>query len=249
VNVELQPAPVDVRKPPIGAVLRLHPQGQRGICGWCGEAVTETTPVRGWLKYWHDACAAEMAIIEQPDAARRAVLARDKGICCDCGADWSDAVRFIPEFYVSKNRVDPEGMEPELYSPGPKPGTWVQLSHEYFDWSARREQRVRCPYVSLVAISLWHVDHKVPLWKVRHLPALQRIEFFKLANLITRCEPCHKIKTSKEAAERAHLNELASGKKPKQARKFGSRQMPCGRNSKWIKRLNGKPEKRDGESE
>jgi hypothetical protein len=228
VNVEPQPQPVDVRKPPIGAVLRLHPQGQRGLCGWCGKPVTDTTPVRGWLKFWHEECAAERAIIEQPAYARDAVFKRDLGVCVDCGEDWSDAYRLTGGRVVWHD---------------PDQSTWFEEDPGLV-WGVAYYQ-----FQLLVSVSLWHVDHKVPLWKVRHLPPLQRIEYFKLANLITRCEHCHKIKSRKEAAERAHFNELAGENSPKRKSNFGNRQMPGGRNSPWKKRLNGRTEKRDGQSE
>ena len=54
------------------------------------------------------------------------------------------------------------------------------------------------------------VDHKIPLWKVRHLPDAERFWYFTLANLWILCMKCHAIKTAKEAAERAHLRELAA---------------------------------------
>jgi len=73
------------RKPPVGAVLRLHKQGVRGLCGWCGGNVTETTPARGWFKFWHSECSFEMGVIEQPALARDAVRDRDKCVCADCG--------------------------------------------------------------------------------------------------------------------------------------------------------------------
>jgi 5-methylcytosine-specific restriction endonuclease McrA len=247
VNVEPQPQPVDVRKPPIGAVLRLHPQGQRGLCGWCGLPVTETTPVRGYLKYWHDACAFEMGVIESPEQARAAVLGRDHGICADCGEDWSDMVRFAPAYPATEWHR--ENFNPDQLSPGPKPGSLVVISY-VSEWNPKTKHFEHAgPHVELTVISLWHVDHKVPLWKVRHLPPLQRLEYFKLANLITRCEPCHKLKSKKEASERAHFNELAGENKPKFKSKFGTRRMPCGRDSQWTKRMNGKVEKRNGQPE
>lgn len=82
---------------------------------------------------------------------------------------------------------------------------------------------------TIVTITCWHVDHKVPLWKVAHLPDRDRIRYFQLDNLCTRCEECHKRKTSEEAAERAHIKRLIRGpsdkaKKPwPPGRKFESR--------------------------
>ena len=57
------------------------------------------------------------------------------------------------------------------------------------------------------------VDHKVPLWKVANLPASLRRAYFKLTNLWLLCSDCHKRKSAKEAAERAHHRRLVRGKK------------------------------------
>lgn len=196
----------DVRKPPTRAVRAQHQQGRRGLCGWCGLAVTETTPVRGWPLFWHGACSEEMAIIERPDRARDAVFRRDQGICCDCGEDWSERNSFQPAY---KARID-TGIETSIWEGG---------------------DRYIAIYNPIIWISLWNVDHKVPLWKVAHMPDLQRIEYFKLANLITRCVRCHERKTSKEAADRSKFN--AQGKPPaeKPKRAWGTRKLE-GR-SKW----------------
>jgi 5-methylcytosine-specific restriction endonuclease McrA len=189
----------DVRKPPIGAVLRQHKQGVRGLCGWCGLSVEEKTEVRGWFKFWHAACQFEMGIIENPANARDAVFNRDKGVCCDCGEDFSERYAF-------------------------RAGGIIRM---WGEWDNERENRSRYAaerqadfhiYTEVVWISLWHVDHKTPLWKVRHLPDLERLEFFKLANLITRCHRCHERKTSEEAAERAKFNRLATPKSEKPKR-------------------------------
>lgn len=198
-----------VRKPPVEAVFAIHPQGVRGSCQWCGKEVTERTEVRGWLKFWHDDCKWEFQIVTMPDMARRAVFDRDHGICADCGEDWSEAVRLIPDHYVSHSYAV---HNPERVTPGPKPNTWVFLS-------GHGDER----YVSLREVSLWHVDHHNSLESASRLPPLQRIEFFKLANLKTRCDPCHKRKSAKEAAQRAHYRELAGENKEKPKRDWGGR--------------------------
>lgn len=47
------------------------------------------------------------------------------------------------------------------------------------------------------------VDHRVPLWKVAHLPPDQRRPYFGPQNLWLLGQPHHKLKTRLEAAERA----------------------------------------------
>lgn len=198
----------DVRKPPVGAVLRLHQQGVRGWCGWCGLAVADKTEARGWLKWWHDACAFEMGIIENPSHARDAVFARDQGVCCDCKEDWSERYVFRKGGIIHTSPM------------------WEQIrqkpaEQEY--WGERNDGF--WVYTELVWVSLWHVDHKTPLWKVRHMPDLQRLEYFKLANLITRCHRCHEFKTTEEAADRAKIKRAVNTPPPKPKSKWASRKM------------------------
>lgn len=223
--------PVDIRKPPVGAVLKLHLQGVRGWCGWCGLAVEEKTAARGWLKFWHDACALEMAIIERPDQARRAVLDRDRGICCDCGEDWSQMYRLVPTYREKGTREARVCFAMETPS-----GHW---SHGYYVSTQSWQADGFFPFVELTAISLWHVDHRVPLWKVRHMPPLQRLEYFKMPNLVTRCHRCHGFKTSKEAAEKAKFDAQAQDSEegpPQPKSKWASRPFPKGPKKPWPKR-------------
>lgn len=194
----LKPA---VRKPPVEAVFALHRPREPGKCPWCGLEITERTPVRKQLKTIHSACSAELAIITSPEQARWYLFDRDHGICADCGADFSEMYRYKP--------------------------TWKEGHMWHIHWTDGRGSSTRpgagFPYVPITAISLWHADHHVPLWKVRHLPDLQRLEYFKLANLKTRCDPCHERKSTKESAERAHYRELAGENKEKPKRDWGGR--------------------------
>lgn len=59
------------------------------------------------------------------------------------------------------------------------------------------------------------IEHNIPWWKARHLPPKKRKWYASLANLYLRCkEMCHKIKTRKEAAERAHYKRLRNRNNP-----------------------------------
>lgn len=207
----------DVRKPPVGAVLALHKQGVRGWCGWCGLAVEDKTPGRGWLKWWHDACAAEMAVIENPAAARDAVLKRDRGICIDCGEDWSQHSLFHPVKWRGEIRVVFARAEMRPSPPWENGAHWI---------STRGEPRDdHFAFVEINIVSCWHVDHKVPLWKVRHMPDIERLEYFKLHNLITRCHRCHAFKTAEEAAERAKFKRQGTSTPSKPKSKWSTRPM------------------------
>ena len=69
------------------------------------------------------------------------------------------------------------------------------------------------------------VEHRIPLWKVRHLPDDQRRWYYGLGNLWLLCRTCHKPKTRHEAAERAHLDRMTDPK-PSRGRKMPSRPFP-----------------------
>lgn len=58
----------------------------------------------------------------------------------------------------------------------------------------------------------WHVEHRVPLWKVRHLPDAERFYYFTPANVDTVCVNCHPFKSAKETTERAHIDRLEKEK-------------------------------------
>lgn len=199
--------PVEVRTPPVRAIFASHLPRAPGKCDWCGLPCEDRTPARKQLRLRHYACDAELDVIQRPAQARWYVEKRDHGICVDCGEDWSDRYRFAKGTGVII--CGPwECPDPAQYRSERAAGFWG--------------------YTEVIWVSLWHVDHRVPLWKVRDMPPLQRIEYFKLANLVTRCEPCHKVKTRREAAERSKFNDMATDApaaddKPK--RRWGSRPM------------------------
>ena len=167
---------MSVRKPPVKEVMSQYPQGVRGICCWCGGDVTEKTPERGLLKYWHDKCKEEFLVITNPQYAANKVQERDRNVCFDCGK--------IPERKTVTRIM------------GKKSGRTWEWDYEDIGW---------------------HVDHNIPLWKVSGLPPIDRIEYFKLDNLVTRCHECHAAKTKLEAKERAHFNRLLTP--PKKTKK------------------------------
>lgn len=64
-------------------------------------------------------------------------------------------------------------------------------------------------YCEIERVTALELEHREPLWKVRHLPAPDRVWYFGPGNLqLLAPDPCHKIKTSREAAARAHFNTL-----------------------------------------
>lgn len=54
---------------------------------------------------------------------------------------------------------------------------------------------------------VWHLDHIQPL-----IESQGNLDFWKLPNLQTLCQPCHHAKTGSEATERAARRRVNSGK-------------------------------------
>lgn len=227
---------LEVRKPPIHAVMAQHLPQERGKCRWCGKPTTSRTGHHKQLRWWHDECEALVQALARPEIMRDMVFRRDKGICANCEEDWSQRFRLIPE-YVPKWRQERDA-ESDYATTGPD-GKRLVVQQWITEYRGRRPTPEgfmgRFPYVPLVAVSLWHVEHRVPLWKVRHLPPLERIAYFLLDALETWCEPCHKVKTRKEAAEKAHYDRISAepvvteAKVPK--RKWPKRKLRS--NSQW----------------
>lgn len=86
-----------------------------------------------------------------------------------------------------------------------------------------------------------HVDHVIPLWKVRTLDQAALIKYFGPDNLQLLCHICHATKTAREAGERAHFNAMA--RKAQEPRKKGS--IPSrGFDKRFRRKMNGKVEPR-----
>lgn len=65
----------------------------------------------------------------------------------------------------------------------------------------------------------WQAEHKVPLWKVAHLPDAERLKYFLLDNIGIACDrPCHENKTRAEATERAKLERIGEREGMRQRR-------------------------------
>lgn len=83
---------------------------------------------------------------------------------------------------------------------GERPQKWLRGREEYWHDGAR---------CSVERVDWLDLDHRVPLWSVRHLPAAERLTFYGPDNLWLLCGPCHKRKTAREAAERAQIRRAA----------------------------------------
>lgn len=89
----------------------------------------------------------------------------------------------------------------------------------------------------------WEVEHNVPLWKVATIEPLERLNYFRLPALVTRCVACHRKKSAHEASERAHIKRLA---KPtaQLSMPWSSQPFATNRNGKFKKKMDGTVERR-----
>ena len=66
------------------------------------------------------------------------------------------------------------------------------------------------------------VEHHIPLWSVEHLPKEKRAWYNTIANMYLRCRSgCHRRKSNREAAARAHYKRLEARSKPKRGPLIG----------------------------
>jgi 5-methylcytosine-specific restriction protein A len=148
---------------------RLHPQagfsrGPGGQCRYCGATLRHR---RNWCG---SACVHNWRMRSDPGYARRAVLARDRGVCCACGLDTVALMSFLRQ---------PLGTLDEYRRVATI--AWL-LGY----WRSRGS--VVCEVVHLRQSPLWQADHIVPV--------VDGGSDLGLANLRTLCTPCHRAETA-----------------------------------------------------
>lgn len=104
------------------------------------------------------------------------------------------------------------------------------FSASQFNFLIERDGRV-CGVKGCGEVHALQVEHRVPLWKVRHLPDAARIKYYGPENLWLNCETCHKRKSKREAAERAHgyrleLARVKAKRKQRRSRPWPKRKFP-----------------------
>ena len=176
-------------------------KGIVGVCKWgCGR------PVKKPALYWHKECFEDYALHTRPDAQKAFLIKRDGRRCAiigctapamkwlgyDRGQLTADCLRF------RTNEPDMIKWAAELWSR--PPGRWADLTDE---------ERQTGWQFAIERVCALEVDHKVPLWSVADLPDDERRWYFGPGNLWLLCPACHKAKTKREAAQRAHERRLA----------------------------------------
>ena len=166
----------------------------KGLCRECGHEVPP-----GRRRTWcSDRCVDAHALRTNPGFQRRAVLARDKGICAACGVDCIDLARRIRPLRSVPHGVQCRILEDLDYEPNWWPDYLPSIE------AVRRAVEAYLTQVpepdrngyrrNLDRKSWFDVDHVMPLVDGGTND---------LAGLQTLCRSCHKAKSAGEASARA----------------------------------------------
>lgn len=182
----------EIRLPEDPALLRL-PQDKRRA----GQINTR--------RMWHDGrhgerdCRSEHAVLMcEPDVCLPRLVERDGPLCaCGCG-------RPVLVWIAGVSYPTLGALEAEQKANAGWPWMPVHMASGPFTITQRVWGKVQ-------------IDHKIPLWKVKHLPDTKRLQYFELGNqqiMIT--DPCHIRKSAEEAVDRAKGKRLRAKRiKPK----------------------------------
>lgn len=159
------------------------PDAPRGQCRWCGQPITDENGILQKRRRWHPGCV-DVYLLHASREVQVAALLKRAVHCESCKRPIPQykpvGVRWTVESEANPNSVSGYASDTTLTS-----------------------------YTEIVRCFMGHVDHKVPLWKVQNVPLPDRLWYYGPQNLQILCVPCHEIKTSSEAGERAHFKRLS----------------------------------------
>ncbi len=160
-----------------------------GWCRWCGEEILETKGKnkgkRSKRRNWCHGHYYEYQLRTQSAVQMSYVADRDGLQCAICKGGWKYSAG---EYAVGT--ASPEYWGDEAWPDARKTIDGVQVGRVSFIRMVSNDGKLE-------------VDHIAPLWAVAHLPDYIRREFFGPDNLWLLCDPCHKAKSKREAADRA----------------------------------------------
>lgn len=182
------------------------PNKGKSWCVWCGERIYVDAGKKGsgspnMRARWHKACVHDYNLHSRLETQFDHVARRD-GLKCSwegCGASpqrWHNLgestirhIREVPSF----KHLGPLGSEEHQEA----------IRAWYHDNPLPR-------YTEIERRTALELDHRVALWKVQDLPDDQRRPYFGPRNLWLLCPAHHKLKTKREAAERAAIKRKAA---------------------------------------
>jgi hypothetical protein len=177
-------------------------KGIVGVCKWgCGR------PVKKPALYWHKECFEQYALHTLVEHQKRFLIKRDGQRCamigCGCAPmKWLgfDRGQLTAEcIHFRAGAPDMIAWRAEL---------WSRPSGR---WADRTDELRRTGWQSAIErVCALEVDHRVPLWEVADLPDAERRWYFGPGNLWLLCPRCHKVKTAREATQRARERRLAA---------------------------------------
>lgn len=147
----------------------------RWLCAWCKGLIPP-----GRSRYCCEGCADEVAVRTMPGVARRLVKKRDRGVCVECRLDTAALERGLRRLRAAVWASGAELLALALEE------IRRQLGVAGF---GRRGRPFRWGQ------HLWEADHVVAVEEGGGDLGLD--------NLVTRCLPCHKLRTAKQARARA----------------------------------------------
>lgn len=172
-----------------------------GVCKWgCGR------PVEKPAIYWHRDCLKQYNLHTRASDQKDFLIERDGQRCAmrGCGAvplKWLHDDYGHPQFADSRRFYKPTPDElAKLWPTDPAAGK------KY--WDRTEAERGYGEAYRVWQVCALEVDHRVPLWSVASLPDGERRPYFGPANLWLLCPRCHKVKTAREAADRAAQRRL-----------------------------------------
>lgn len=186
-----------------------------GFCRWCGTMLPDKhgkpDPRRSWCreKGGGSPCLREWNL-HRDSATQFAWLEANRGLrCAWCRVDNPLRWRGIGTTVVKES------------APPPMPWDGERKGRDYIDALLAFYERRRLEYpfwghaTLIEQVSALEVDHVIPLWLVAiEIPPDERRHFFGPDNLQLLCGACHKIKTKREAGERAALKAFTKAQLP-----------------------------------
>lgn len=178
-------------------------RGIVGVCKWgCG------VPVEKPAIYWHKACFEEYCLHTRAEAQKAYLIERFGRRCASCKIFEPQKWQGGPVWPITADAVTrgfradaPDMVEWALTLWARPEGRWADLTDE---------QRRTGEQQSIERVCALEVDHRVPLWEVADLSDDERRWYFGPGNLWLLCPKCHKAKTRREAARRAHERRMAA---------------------------------------